>query len=98
MSLENKALTIRLAAALERVDLTEWADGRGRCVAPPRQLWRVAFGTEPDVRQVAALGRSLSALGWQRSARNGFLVFIKELSNGRTSQTSGPHGGHQNAN
>lgn len=43
----------------------------------PAELWRMSFLTDgdPSTRDLAKFGRSLQALGWARSAKNGNLVF-----------------------
>jgi hypothetical protein len=41
-----------------------------------RDVWASAFETPPNVFDLTKLGRTLDALGWRRTKRNGFLFFI----------------------
>jgi hypothetical protein len=45
----------------------------------PTELWKALFGTAPDNKELTQLGRSLQALLWERSARNGLTVYIKSV-------------------
>lgn len=89
--LEDKEFTKRVVAALAkpnvRHDLANFgAMIRGRlCISgKPGDLWVTLFGTPSNVRDIAKLGRSLQALGWERGAKRGDTIFtipVEELEN-----------------
>lgn len=66
--------------ALQR--LSHLVRGRDCISARPGDIWAVIFGTEGNTREIAKLGRSLQALGWERGAKRGNLIFtipVEEL-------------------
>ena len=42
-------------------------------------VWVRTFGTEPSVGELTKLGRTLSALGWERSRQNGLTRFVMSM-------------------
>lgn len=80
---EDKEFTEKLIDAMKGVDLLPFRKDmkfRGpHIVIKPAELWALVFATEPNIREIATIGRSLQALCWERSAYNGGRVFIKPL-------------------
>lgn len=88
--LEDKEFTAqvteRLALNLTKVKLVAGLNAkvRGRdCVSGGlADLWAAIFSCEGNMREHTKLGRSLQAMGWERGAKRGNLVFtipVEEL-------------------
>jgi hypothetical protein len=76
--LENKAMT---ESFLQNQPIV-WMRGQVRThngvpavVVQLPELWRKAFGGTPSAKNLTELGRTLVALGWMRTKRNGLLWF-----------------------
>lgn len=81
--LQDKKLTAELALAMAKVDFSEYKRELKRgtyIVVTPQLVSALAFGNpEPTSRQSAAIGRSLQALLWERSALSGDLVYVMPI-------------------
>lgn len=69
---EDPQLTAKVRMALRATRL-ELSNGKVRYRAA--DLWQLLFGTDPNVRETAALGHSLRALGWDRTVFHGWPMF-----------------------
>lgn len=87
--LENKEFTAKVKAAMDKFDLSEFRQqyrGSPYLVGRPGELWGALMDGEPNSRDITLLGRSLQALGWERSAHQGNIVFripLEEYESGR---------------
>ncbi len=64
------------------VQKTTLRDGALSYIVTLRPLWLAAFGTDPTPLELTKLGRTLAALGWERTKRNGLQFFclpVKEF-------------------
>lgn len=85
--LEDRDLTIKVKAAMRVNPLkAEPYIPRGShkpiLLYRPADLWQELFNEEGNTRDYMRLGRSLQAMGWERSAKSGNLVFalpVEEL-------------------
>lgn len=78
--LEDPELTEELRTRMRGLDLAPFRRkfrGTEYYVLTPQDAW----GEEPlNMKRTAAVGYSLQALFWERSALNGTRVFVKEVS------------------
>jgi len=59
----------------EVVDFLGYHTKKGTVKIAPSSLFQIIFGEKPTKSDVAIIGRSLRALGWQRSYASGVLVY-----------------------
>lgn len=82
--LENPEFTTKLREAMDEhlnfYDYTRMFRGDEYFVLDALTVWAQCFGTEPNNRQLTDVGRSLQALLWERSALQGYTVFVKKVS------------------
>lgn len=77
--LEDPVFTEKLKAALSGIDLNQFQRsfrGGPHIILRPNELWLMAFKTQPSNREMTVMGRSLQALGWERSALHGQRIFV----------------------
>lgn len=74
---DDTEFTEALSSAMPRSEAFINYTSCGRIMARPKEIWDVVFpgSTGVTTNDLAILGRSLQALGWQRSAHRGNVVF-----------------------
>ena len=77
---EDPALTREVGELLRKADLASYFS-KGEVWVRAADLYFTLFGTTPNVRETAALGQSLRALGWQRTVKNGWPMYRIKIEN-----------------
>lgn len=80
--LEDPIFTSEIEGKLKTYDTpVRHLRGEDYHVVSPYEFWNEVYGSAPNRREVADLGRSLQALLWERTAINGERVFVKRVKN-----------------
>lgn len=77
--LEDPKLTAELSLKLAKIDLMPYKKTMRRgtyIVVTPALISELVYGRHPTSREASAIGRSLQAMLWERSALSGDLVFV----------------------
>jgi hypothetical protein len=77
--LEDPVFTEELRAKLSGIDLNQFQRsfrGGPHIILKPNEVWVMAFNTTPSNRDITVMGRSLQAMGWERSALHGQRIFV----------------------
>lgn len=80
--LEDPKLTAELSLKLASIDLMPYKKDLRRgayIVVTPALIHELVYGSTPTSRQASAIGRSLQAMLWERSALSGDLVFVMPI-------------------
>lgn len=81
--LEDPKLTAELSLKLAKIDLMPYKKTMRRgtyIVVTPALISELVFGDpQPTSRQASAIGRSLQAMLWERSALSGDLVYVMPI-------------------